>query len=59
MDHSIFLRRFVPWAKLFYKIFKPISIRHGLQILNHQVTASGNNSAYSTTQSFLTTLISY
>jgi hypothetical protein len=58
MNHLIFLRPFVPWAKLFYRIFKPIGIRHGLQIRS-QVRACAKNSIYGTTQSFLTTLISY
>jgi hypothetical protein len=49
----------MPWAKLFYKIIKPISIRPGLQIWNHQVTVCGGMSIYGTSQSFLKTLISY
>jgi hypothetical protein len=58
MDHFIFLRPFVPWAKLFYRIFKSIGIKKGLQIRS-QVRACATNSIYGTTQSFLTLLISY
>ncbi|WP_264288314.1 hypothetical protein [Flavobacterium frigoritolerans] len=59
MNHSIFLRHFVSWAKLFYKIFKPIGIRQGFKIQNHQVAVCGNNSIYSTPQLFLRAQISY